>query len=241
MTEKIICIILDAVRHSETSDIISAYSPTHGHLSLISRVSSSKSGRLRNARLQPLNIISSDITFTASREFQRLASFTADRSWSGIRIHPVKNVISLFVQDFLRRLLREYGPDTPLWDYIINSLSIFDASQKGSANFHLAFLIGMLPYIGISPDLTGYAKGYFFDMQKGEYVPTKPSHNDFAESPEAEALPLLSRMNPTNMHAFRFSASARRRLLAALLKYYSIHLPGAGNMKSVEVLTDIFS
>lgn len=241
MTEKIICIVLDAIRHSDTSDIISAYSPTHGHLSLISRVSGSKSGRLRNARLQPLSIISTDIAFTSGRELQRLASFTADRSWSGIRIHPVKNVISLFVQDFLRRLLREYGPDYPLWNYLVDSLSIFDTAEKGIANFHLALLTGMLPILGISPDLKEYRKGDIFDMQRGEYVSSKPLHTDFVEGAEAEVLSQLCRMTPANMHAFRFSASTRRRLLSGLLKYYSIHLPGTGNMKSVEVLADIFS
>ena len=42
------------------------------------------------------------------------------------------------------------------------------------------------------------------------------------------------------MRVFRFSGADRSRLLAALNRYYALHLPGFPDLKSLDVLREMF-
>ena len=58
---------------------------------------------------------------------------------------------------------------------------------------------------------------------------------------DAARLPLLMRMNYDTMHLFRFGREERQRLLTALNDYSRLHLPAFPDLKSLDVLHEIFS
>lgn len=58
---------------------------------------------------------------------------------------------------------------------------------------------------------------------------------------EAERIRTLMRMDFATMHLFRLSRAERHRILELLLTYYRLHLPSFPELKSVEVLQEMYS
>ena len=62
---------------------------------------------------------------------------------------------------------------------------------------------------------------------------------DVLRGRESRMACLLSRMSYANSGRVRFSREERRAVLEGILRYYSIHLPGIGAMRSPEVLKEV--
>ena len=241
MTEKITGLVLDITRHSDRLSIVTLYTRSRGRLSFLSPVGSGKAGRLRQARLQPLAVIEADINFKATSELQRLGTFALHEVWSDLYFDPVKRLIALFLAEFLNRLMRATMPDELMWDYICDSLRLLDRMHAGVADFHIAFLASLLTFAGIQPDCRDYKPGSIFDMQAGVFVDRLPSHSDYLKGEDAKLAAIISRVNFSNVRALRLNGNLRRQILEQLLHYYTIHFPGTANLRSLDVIHDIFS
>lgn len=241
MTEKITGIILDITRHSDRLSIVTLYTRTRGRLSFLSPIGGGKAGRLRQSRLQPLSVIEADINFKPVAELQRLGSFSLHEVWSDIYFDPVKRLISLFLSEFLNRLLKATMPDELMWDYICDSLRLFDRMKSGTADFHITFLSSLLPFAGIQPDGSEYRAGMIFDMRAGTFSNSLPSHNEYLRGEEARFASLLCRLDFSNVRALHLNGKLRNRILDGMLHYYAIHYPGTSTLKSLDVIREIFS
>ena len=51
---------------------------------------------------------------------------------------------------------------------------------------------------------------------------------------------MLMRMNYETMHLFAMSRTERNRCLEIILRYYRLHLPGFPELKSPDVLRELF-
>lgn len=243
MIEKITAIVLDITRHNDKVNIVNLFTRQHGRMGVVCPAGSSRNSRLRQARLQPLAVIEADINLKPNAELQRLGSFSLSEVWTDIYFNPLKRAIVLFLSEFLNNMLRASMPDEAIWDYICRSLSLLDNMEKGISDFHIAFLSSLLPFAGIQPDITGYRQGMAFDMRNGTFkeMAAASRHPETLTGEEAYGAFLLSRVNFSNIKGLRLNSQTRMRMLRGLLSYYSIHFPGAGNLKSLDILHELFS
>ena len=146
----------------------------------------------------------------------------------------------MFTAEFLSNALREEMPDTLLYKYIEDSLQWLDSTDSGISNFHIAFILHLSRFLGIEPNLDGYSSTLHFDMISGEYCCFQPKHPYFLHPDEAKFIPYLSNMTIYNMHLYRFNRKQRQRMLEILNDYYRIHIPNFHELKSLEVLKEIF-
>ncbi|MDE6006145.1 MAG: DNA repair protein RecO C-terminal domain-containing protein [Muribaculaceae bacterium] len=239
--ERITGIVIDFTKHSDRHNVVTLFTRERGRVSLLSQAGNGKTARIRNASLMPLSVISADINFSATRELQFLGQFSRPLLWKDIYFNPVKSAIALFISEFLNIYLRQSPPDARLFDYLTRTIGRLDRAVEGIPNFHLAFLIEFLNYAGIYPDLTEWRPDAWFDLQGGVMTIFPPAHRNYIEPSNVGILPLLARMNLRTSRVFRFNGTQRRQLLNTLLRYYSLHFPGMGSMKSPEVLGEVFS
>lgn len=240
MTEKFIGIVLDVTKHSDRHDIVTLFTRSRGRVAFLSPTGSGKAGRLRRSRLLPLASIEGDMNFRATTELQRLGTFSPHRVWGDIYFHPAKQLIALFLSEFLNKLLRASMPDKNLWDYILNSLALLDGMKSGFADFHIAFLSSLLPFMGIQPDISQYSPGKLLDMQAGVFTDRMPSHRDFLQGDDARLAAILCKLDFSNMKALKLNSQIRIRILETILRYYGIHYTGTSNLRSLPIIHDIF-
>ena len=115
------------------------------------------------------------------------------------------------------------NPNSPL--SAVNSPLSTVHCQLSTLNFQLSTLNSQL----------------YFDLLAGTYCDRQPSHAHFLRNEEARVLPVLFRMNYPTMHLFRLSRRERQRILHVLNEYYRLHVPGFPELKSLEILQELFS
>lgn len=241
MVERIEGIIIDTVKHSDKHNVVTLFTESRGRVAFLSPVGSGAKGRQRQARLMPLSVVQAEVNFRPNRELQLLTAVAPAHVWRNLYFDPVKSSLVLFLAEFLNKYMRTAVGDTPLYRYTIASLHRLDSMTCGIANFHIAFLIGFLHYAGIAPRIDTYRPGYLFNMAEGRFVASAGLDARACLPQDQSALiPLLARMHWRNLHLYRFHRSQRTALLDILLRYYSLHLPGLSNLKSLDILTSLF-
>ena len=141
----------------------------------------------------------------------------------------------------LPRPNEEEKENPSLYRYIESSLQWLDMVESAGAmaNFHLAFLMHLSRFMGIYPNLE--RPDHYFDLLAGSYCDRQPPHAHFLRRQEAQALPVLFRMDYPTLHIFRFSRQERMRILQVLNEYYRLHVPNFPELKSLEVLQEFYS
>jgi hypothetical protein len=99
---------------------------------------------------------------------------------------------------------------------------------------------GTMYMVNGNPNLVNYHQGDFFDLENGCFVSTQPIHGQFVHGQQAKHILTLMRMNYATMHLFKMNRVERNEILDMLLKYYSIHIPGSADLKSLPILKELF-
>lgn len=241
MIERIEGIVVDIRRHNDRHDVAGIFTRSHGRVGFIIPARSKRNSRTA-ATIRHLARIEAIVDFRPNRELQNISDLSPEYIYTDIYFSPMKSAVAIFIADFLNRLLRDSAADISFYDYIADSLLVLDsAGTKTAADFHIVFLLSILPFAGIQPDLTDAGTGAFFDMRAGNFTKEKPLHNDFLTPDEASAIPALMRISYVNSRLFRLNRETRNRILDILIRYYSIHFPGISQISdSLDILRELF-
>ena len=153
---------------------------------------------------------------------------------------PVKSMVALFLSEVLFRVVREQEPDLRLFQYLYESIHLLEYADKGIANFHLVFLLGLLQPLGIFPSVESYHPGDYFDMLNGLFTDALPLHSHFLNETDSAAFVRLLRIGFENMALFGFSRQDRHAIIQHILTYYRLHLPDFPEIKSLSILQSLF-
>lgn len=232
-------IVLHKIKYSDSDAIVCLYSREFGRISYLVSNKSKKS-KLSQSLLQPLSLIEYEGEHKGSRELQRLREAHCYQPFADLPLNPYKNAISLFLSEVLYRVLMEEERNLPLYDYLEHGIQMLDLSEKGTANFHLAFLIHLTKFLGFYPNLEENRPHWYFDLAAGSFCPARPPHNAWLSPEDAARFATLLRMNFDNLHLFRFDRHQRTDLLRQILDYYRIHLTDFPEIKSLTILEEMF-
>lgn len=242
MLQKMKGIVLHSLKYNDTSLIVDIYTDLHGRASFIVPLPRSRRAAVKSVLFQPLAMVEFEADMRPGGGLTRVKEAKIDMPFASIPYDPVKSAIALFIAEFLWRALREEEQNEPLFGYLVNSLEWLDECGKKFANFHLVFLMRMSRFLGFYPNLEDYKEGDLFDLQNAMFVSVAPiTHHYFINAEEAKALRQLMRMNYDTMGLFEMNRQQRQRCLTIVMDYYRLHLPDFPQMKSLEVLQELFN
>ena len=227
--------------------IVEVFTRETGRLSLIATLPKTQKGKLKKQYFQPMTLL--EITFDHRRQvqLQQLKDARLLTAWASIPFTPEKLALSLFTAEFLYHALRSEQQNEPLFAYVCDSIQWLDTVEAGYANFHLTFLMRLSRFLGFYPNLEVREEqravdesSLLFDLREGRFCTEVPLHSDFLKPSETHDFINLMRMTPENMHLFRLSHSERNRIINVMMQFYGFHIPGFKELKSLEVLREIF-
>ncbi len=212
-----------------------------GRLSLIVALPKTQKARMKKQYFQPMTLL--EITYDERQnvQLQKLKDARLLSAYASIPFSPAKLSLSLFVAEFLYHALRSEQQNEPLFAYICDSMQWLDMSAEGYANFHLTFLMRLSRFLGFFPNLDDYHQGCVFDMRAGTFINNVPIHRDFLQPDESRLIHQLMRMDFPTMHLFRLSHHDRNRIVEVLLQYYRLHIPQFPELKSLQVLQELWA
>lgn len=240
MLHKTRAIVLYNLNYSDTYSIVHMYTEEFGPVSYLTARSKGKKTRIPKSVFYPLSVLDMEVDHQNLRDIQRLKEAKIHIPFISIANNPVKSTITLFLAEFIGKVIKEVHPNKLLFNYIFHSLQVLDLVEKDYANFHLVFMIRLSHFLGFYPDTSGYVQGMYFDMQNGIFVKYKPNHIHCLNPDESKAFYNLLRMNYENMFTFKFSRYERKDIIYRILDYYRLHLINFSDMKSLEILHEVF-
>ncbi|MBP5213035.1 MAG: DNA repair protein RecO [Bacteroidales bacterium] len=154
---------------------------------------------------------------------------------------PAKTAQCLYMAELLDKTIGEVGePNPKLWDFISQSIELLELTHDGSANFHLVFTTRLCHLIGFHVDNSAYCEGMQFDISEGVYTAQPIYHPYYLTAESASWLNRLLDTNFSNLTSLQLTREQRNTLLEMMLTFLRIHMPETGNLRSVDVLKELF-
>ena len=157
-------IILNTVPFSDTQKIIHLYAKEKGYLSMLSPSSVFKR---KNAPLHLLQITEVEYLENPKGGLHKLKSAAPLVQLPALYFDVVKMNIILLWGEILSRLLRNEGPNEPLFDFITRSVEYLNASEGDTANFNLYFLYRLTAPLGYRINTDTWQPGALFNPHDG--------------------------------------------------------------------------
>lgn len=234
------CISLRVVKHSDATSIATIWTRERGRMAMSVSAGSGREARRRRALMMPFSVFECVGHLQPGREIMRVSDVRPFGPGNVSAADPVKNVVAMFLGDFLYAVLRENQPDTYLTDFIFDSVAeLSRVNGAALANFHLYFLYRLSCFLGIAPDTGTYARGHFFDMREGVFTATPPLHAGSIDPGRAKMVWLLSRIGPDDLGRLKVNRTIRNEILDRIIEYYGMHHTSMSSLSSLQILRSV--
>ncbi len=234
--------VLRQIKYNDRYNILDLYTKDLGKCTALVSIPKGKRSNSKMNFYQPLFLLDINLYRKSNKGFFKIKDVRFSRPYTSIPYDPYKMSLVFFLSEIIFNVVKEDVSNEYLFLYIHNSLIWLDECRVGYANFHIVFLIKLLLFLGLYPNVEEYTEGDYFDMRNAVFCRSKPNeHNQYIIPQEAKNILYLSRMSYKTMHLFKMSRLERGQILDYIISYYKIHIPGVSDLKSLDVLKELFS
>ena len=231
-------LVLRTVKYGDSQVIVDLFTEAAGRVGIIQSFGAAGRGRIRKQLFQPLTVIEAVVDVRPKARLQRLKDARLLFPYLTVPFDAAKLSLCIFLSEFLTAATRNEQCNVPLFQYVVASMRWLDGSVRAVPNFHLVFMMRLSLFLGFCPNVEG--NGPFFDLRAACFVERPPLHPDYLPLDDSARLRLLMRMNYDNMHLFAMTRADRNRCVDVVLRYYRLHFPDFPEIKSLEVLKELF-
>ncbi|MCQ2338668.1 MAG: DNA repair protein RecO [Paludibacteraceae bacterium] len=224
-------IVLNAVRYSDNSFMVAMFTEQDG-LVTANVHTGGKRSKFRRSYLSPLTILDVRLTGKSSSDVKYISDCSLAYFFRSLDTNPVKMFEAQFIAEMLQKALRYQQQDSGLFGFILDSVMTMDESSEGVCDCHVIFLVRLMSYVGIMPDISGFDAYSVLDIEEGRMV----------SQCMGQCLPhelCSSLVSIINDEPFRMTSSQRSEFIDFIVKYYQHHLSGFGNIKTLEVFREM--
>lgn len=221
MIQKTRGIVFRFTKYGETSIIVTIFTEVFGLQSYIVNGVRSKAAKNKIALYQPLTLLNLVVYHRPHANLERIKEVQCLHPYASVTSEIRKSSIALFINELLNKTVKEESHVQDLFEFISSSLITLDTMPTGYENFHLLFMIKLSRYLG------------FGAQHVNEIVGGRMATPD-----EEEMITTMLTMNYTD--SLPLSNEKRRVLTDLLLKFYLEHMETIGEIRSLQVLKEIF-
>ena len=215
-------IVFRFTKFRETSIIVTIFTETFGLQSYIVNGVRSKTAKNRIALYQPLTLLNLVVYHRDNANIERIREISCLYPYRTLMSDVKKSTLAMFVNELLNKTVKDESHAGEIFQFLYDSLTALDGQLEGFENFHLLFMLKLARYLGFGV--------YSLNEVLGGRVADRETEKILEELLTAD---YDSALKITNMQ--------RRNLLDLLLKFYAEHMEHLGEIRSVQVLRDVFS
>jgi DNA repair protein RecO (recombination protein O) len=152
-----------------------------------------------------------------------------------LHFNVLKTTIGLFAAELLNRAVKEEEPNEDLFDFAQRFILQLDSTAELSM-YPLWFCTHLTAFLGFFPQRNLKDSDQFFDLMEGSFTSDGNITHRIEPPYAAELSTILEAHTPEDA---RLPKQSRLYLLDRMMQYYTLHIPGFGNLKSVQVLGNL--
>lgn len=233
-------IVLKSVKYSESSLIVKMYTELFGLKSFIIRGVRKKHAKISANLLQPLSLV--EVVFVNKVKDQLFIpkELSSWYQFSNIPFDVVKSSQAIFINELIYRSVREEETNRDFFNFLAQSIISIDQVKTAHGNIHIAFALQLTKYLGFYPLGNFSPQTPYFLLKEGIFSKFKPADDFFLDQQQAELFYQLLTTTLEDTGMIRLSSDLRKKLLEKIIVYYQLHHIGFGEIKSLEVLSQLF-
>ncbi len=214
-------IVFRFTKYGETSIIVSIFTELFGLQTYIVNGVRSKSAKNKIALFQPLTLLDMVVYHRENADILRIKEVKCFYVYQNIHTDIRKSAIAMFLNEFVNKAVKDQSHASELSGFLIHSLIVLDQT-KTPENFHLTFLLKLSRYLGFGPQTNNEVLGAWLLSKEEEDILARLLVAEYDSS-------------------IAMSYTSRRNLLDALLRFYASHIDNFGEIKSIQVLKEMFN
>ena len=234
-------IVLKTTDYSETSVIVQVFTEKFGLQAYLINGAKKPKAKIKKSMLQPLHLLDMVVYHSPLGGLQRVSELRNQPVFQTILYHILKSSIAIFLNEMLYKTVREQGADETLFDFLFNAIELLDQQEDGLDVFHLCFLLRLTRFLGFYPDTSLAASAPYFDLKSGSYALDLPMHTQVLHQPHAKFWTTLLNARFSQLIDLNIPAADRRILLDKVILYYQLHVDGLGEIKSYDIMKEVFN
>ena len=118
---------------------------------------------------------------------------------------------------------------------------MLDLKDEGLSNFHIYFLVHLTKYLGFFPDNNYSDANCYFDLNAGRFTQLKPMHVSFLDKSQSAIFSKMLLFSDDQHADLKIGYKERTLLLEKIIEFYTLHNDGVKNIKSLNVLKEVFN
>lgn len=236
-------IVLRTVKYGESSMIVAVFTELFGLQSyMVNGVrSASKKGGARANLFQPGAILDLVVYHNEQKNLQRIREFRWSSLYEHVFYDVFKGAVATYMIELLTKCLKQPETNTDLFDFMEDVLLHLDRAEAPVvANFPLFFAVHLSNFFGFRISDEHDSSHPYLDLEEGLFVSFAPMHHRYLdEQYSAIVAHLLKVMQPEELADLKLAGSVRRNLLQQLERFYMLHVPEFGHLRSLPVLQEV--
>ncbi|MFQ3575026.1 MAG: DNA repair protein RecO [Cytophagales bacterium] len=210
-------IVLQNVKHGDTSLIVKLFTREKGCVSYIVNGVRSPKAKFKASFFMPLSIIEIISQHKEVIQLQRIQELRVEYMFVEIHADPLKNSLCLFIQEVLNKVLRFELQTVELFDFVRYSLEVLDQIESGKKYFHLQFLLKLSAHLG-----------YSFS-----------EHAELVYGTDRKMVDALEELKKEHYGLENQISFSIKTMLDYLLRFYAKHIDNFLPLKSLDVLAEV--
>lgn len=227
-------IVLNFIKYRETSIIAKVYTEELGLQSYMVNGVRQKAGRI--ALFQPFTLLDMVVYTSQKGGITRISEYKCDYAFSSIPYDIRKSSMLLFLSEVLSHTIREEEENKPLFEFLYQSIRQFDKMEQDFENFHLEFLLQLSFFLGFGPTSGEEVTSQVAFSSKQASIDGRPAILHFQVYED-----LLDQLLHQAHQVQIPNGKVRRELLQIIIRYYQLHVEKLGEIRSLQVLSEVLS
>ncbi|HPJ82398.1 MAG: DNA repair protein RecO [Bacteroidales bacterium] len=241
MINPLTLIVLNTRPYRETSLLVNAYTDTWGRADFLVKGIRTVRNRALASLFHPLSILDTRTYFHAKRELNQLKEYQKIHLLENLCSDVRKSSISLFISELLYKTVRESEENRELFGFVTNTILDLDRAGTELADLHLYFAVRLCRYLGYAPDAESFsADRKYFHIGKACFCDTPDLLSGAFDKEDSLLLQQVLSCPSGEIRLLSCSGSRRHHFLNSLMSYYSYHLGKTPEIRSLDILHQVF-
>lgn len=244
MLEEDSVIVLRTIKHAESSLVVQCYSSKHGRTAVYAAGMGRRGSRGGLQIFHPLAILNLSLYSKANGTMASIKEVSPAFDLSPLRNNMLKGCMAMFMSELFLKTVVEEEPNQLLYTFLQTTTQMLAAKEGSLANFPLMFLLHLSSIIGFKPQSNySHNQADVFALNTGSFEnPEQRTIGISYLSPvETDLLKKLLNTDFQRMDEVKSNGATRNSLIQGMLSYLSIHLGHDIELKSLQVLHEIFA
>lgn len=229
-------IVINSIKYGDSSIVTKIFTEEFGLLPFMINGVRSKKSTQKPVLFQPLSLLELVIYKHDKKQLQNVKEVKMLLNPVQIYMDISKSSMVVFIAELLQKILKEHYVNEGLFAIIKEFVEELNEAHNHTSK-HLQIMLAIADQLGFYPQNNYSFNHTVFSIADGSFIPNNTfiDWKNCLDENDSKILHQLLEQNDQN-----FSKTEKHILIQFFIRYFQYHIPEMGNLKSVDVLKEVF-